>query len=498
MSEEILINITPIETRVAMVENGVLQEVFVERERSRGLVGNIYLGKVVRTLPGMQAAFVDIGMQKASYIHVNDIYQESAHDSQVKPLDISQVAKEGQTMLVQVTKDPIGTKGARLSSFLSVSSRNLVYMPQSDHIGVSSKIDDETLREHLKSLLENALVKVCEDKASKQLTSKNQKGYIIRTAAESSNEDDFLKDIRYLNRLWAALERKVESMHAPCMIYEELHLSERVMRDNVYPELEKIRVDSEPMYERLINFAGKFIPEYVEKIEEYRSERPIFDLFSVEEEIEKALSRKVELKSGGSLIIDQTEALTTIDVNTGAYVGKRNLAETIFKTNLEAATALARQLRLRNLGGMVLVDFIDMEVEEHQRQVLRILEKATMKDRAKVNIGEFSGLGLVEMTRKRTRESLEHTLCEICTVCNARGTIRSAETVCSDIFREILRAARTYEHDKLMVIASQPVVDRLLDEDSVAVAGLQELLGKSIQFQVDSIYTQEQYDVVFL
>lgn len=493
MSEEILMNVTPIETRVALVENGVLQEVFVERERNRGIVGNIYLGKVVRVLPGMQAAFVDIGLDKASYIHASDIYSAKHAGGYRDDVDIQQLVSEGQSILVQVLKDPLGTKGARVSSFLSVSSRNLVYMPASSHIGVSNKIESYELREELKQKLINALENEYGD-----TTDPAKKGYIIRTAAESIDENDFLADIRYLKRLWNALEKKINAQSAPSIIYAELQLSERVMRDNVYPELEKIRVDGQEAYQRLTEFAAKFIPEYSDKLELYTAERPIFDLFSVEEEIQRALGRKVELKSGGHLVIDQTEALTTVDVNTGGFVGKRNLDETVFKTNLEAATSLARQLRLRNLGGIVIVDFIDMHSDEHKRQVLRTLEKAVKKDRSTVNVGYFSDLGLIEMTRKRTRESLEHVLCETCPVCEARGTLRSAETVCSDIFREILRAARTYDHHKLLVLASPAVVDRLLDEDSDAVADLQEILSKTIQFQVEPAYTQEQFDVVFL
>ncbi|MBT8149196.1 MAG: ribonuclease G [Gammaproteobacteria bacterium] len=490
MSEEILMNVTPMETRVALVENGVLQEVFIERERSRGIVGNIYYGKIVRVLPGMQAAFVDIGLEKASYLHVDDI--ASTQKTEVK-VDIQQLVREGDSILVQVLKDPLGTKGARVSGFLSISSRNLVYMPFANHIGVSNKIESAVLRAELKQ----TLIDVLDTEFDKSIDDL-QGGYIIRTAAEAFAEQDFIADIHYLDRLWRALERKIASQSAPSLIYEELHISERVMRDNVYPELEKIRIDNDVVYDRLQKFAGEFVPEYIDKLEYYTAERPIFDLFSVEEEIEKALGRKVELKSGGYLIIDQTEALTTIDINTGGFVGKRNLEETIFKTNLEAANSLARQIRLRNLGGIIIVDFIDMVNDEHQRQVWRTLEKAIRKDRSKTAIGEFSKLGLIEMTRQRTRESLEYTLCETCPVCEARGMLRSAETVCSEIFREILRAARTYDHDKLMVLASQSVVDRLVDEDSAAVADLQESLGKSIQFQVEPVYTQEQYDVVFL
>lgn len=495
MSEEILINVTPIESRVALVENGVLQEVFIERARSGGIVGNIYLAKVQRVLPGMQAAFLDIGLEKASYIQVADIYCAENKAQESTAQGIQYLLREGQTLLVQVTKDPIGSKGAKVSSFLSLSSRNLVYMPQSEHIGVSNKIENSEQKEQLKKSLNEAV----SQEADKTEAGHNLSGgYIIRTAAESLPTEGFIPDIRYLGRLWKALQRKIEQQKTPGIIYKELQLCQRVIRDYVYPELEKIRVDSQDTLDQLLNFANEFVPEYTDKLEFYSAERPIFDLYSVEEDIHKALGRRVELKSGGHLVIDQTEAMTTIDVNTGTFVGKRNLEETIFKTNLEAATALARQLRLRNLGGIVIIDFIDMESEEHRRQVLRTLEKVLAKDNTKTSVGSFSELGLIEMTRKRTRESLERTLCENCPTCNARGSLRSAETVCSEIFREILREARAYDHDQLLVLASQSIIDRLLDEDSSAVADLQESLGKSIQFRVEPVYSQEQYDVVFL
>ena len=489
MSEEILMNVTPMESRVALVENGILQEVVVERERSRGIVGNIYRGKVVRVLPGMQAAFVDIGLDKASFIHVGDL---EAGDASTEEPDIRLLLREGQSLLVQVVKDPLGTKGARLTGHLSVSSRYLVYMPKNNHIGISNRIEDSARQNLLKSGLADALAEVMTEPEDKVM----QAGYIIRTAAEFSDYHDFVADVRYLKRLWRALQKKMAAPTVPALIYEDLNVCERTMRDFVYPELEKIRVDSHFVYERLIKFAKEFIPEFVDKIEVYDSSRPIFDLFSVEDEITKALGRKVQLKSGGSLVIDQTEAMTTIDVNTGTFVGKRNLEETIFKTNLEAATALARQLRLRNLGGIIIIDFIDMKSEEHQRQTLRTLEKAVEKDKTTSHVGGFSDLGLVQMTRKRTRESLEHVLSESCYVCDGRGSIKSAETVCSEIFREILREARAYENSRLLVLASQSVVDRLIDEDAGVVADLQELLDKQIEFQVEPVYTQEQFDVV--
>jgi ribonuclease G len=480
------------ETRVALVENGVLQEILVERERSKGIVGNIYRGKVVRVLPGMQAAFVDIGLERASFLHASDIFvrdangmEQRSHDS----ADIRTLLREGQSLVVQVNKDPLGTKGARLTTHLSVSSRFLVYMPQTAHVGVSQRIEEEAERVRLK-----ALVAECAEAEGMQ----SEGGFIVRTAAEGAGRDEVLADIRFLKRLWRKLAERMTGTVTPALIYEDLPLHLRTMRDLVRPGLEKIRIDAPARHPDLITFAANYIPELVDRIELYQSERPLFDLYGIEAEMQKALARKVELKSGGYLIIDQTEAMTTVDVNTGAFVGHRNLEETIYKTNLEAAATLARQLRVRNLGGIIIIDFIDMQDPEHQRQVLRTLEKAMERDYAKTSITGVSELGLVQMTRKRTRESLGHVLCEPCPLCQGRGSLKSPETVCYEIFREILREGRTYDNERLLVLASQAVVDRLLDEDSAIVADLCEQLGKSIQFRVEPIYSQEQFDVVLL
>ncbi len=492
MSEEILANVTPMETRVAVIENGMLQEVYIERSASKGIVGNIYKGKVVRVLPGMQAAFVDIGLERTSFIHVSDIAvvnEEGVEQRSTEVPDIRSIVWEGQSLIVQVIKDPIGTKGARLTTHLSVPSRYLVYMPQTRHVGISQRIEGDAERSRLKELVQQCIV---------DENMENLGGFILRTAAEEAGSDEILADIRYFKRLWAALERKIKERSAPAIIYEDLPLYMRTMRDLVRPEMEKIRIDSRETFQNVKEFVEDYIPELRERIEYYPGERPIFDLYGVEDEIQKALGRKVALKSGGYLIIDQTEAMTTIDVNTGGFVGHRNLEETIFKTNLEAATALARQLRVRNLGGIIIIDFIDMKDPEHRRQVHRALEKAMEQDYAKTIITGVSELGLVEMTRKRTRESLEHVMCEDCPVCQARGSLKTAETICYEIFREILREARAYDNDKLLVLASQSVVDRLLDEESSSVADLEEFIGKSIQFQVETMYNQEQFDVILL
>ncbi len=483
MSEEILINITPMESRVAVVENGVLQEVHVERTLRRGIVGNIYKGKVVRVLPGMQAAFVDIGLERAAFIHASEI---SGRDSAGSD-SISALVHEGQSLVVQVTKDPIGTKGARLTTHLSIPSRYLVYMPRTSHVGISLKIEGEGERERLKRV-------VAECVAAEGI--QDQGGFILRTAAEGAGSDEILADIRYLHRLWEQISKQMETAGAPSVIYEDLPLALRTLRDLVSLRTEKIRVDSRETFQKVGLFVGELMPEVADRIEHYPGERPIFDLYGVEDEIQKALDRKVLLKSGGYLIIDPAEAMTTVDVNTGAFVGHRNLEETIFKTNLEAATAIARQLRLRNIGGIIIIDFIDMEDEEHRRQVLRTLEKMLERDHAKTNIIGITELGLVQMTRKRTRESLQQVLCEQCPSCQGRGHLKTAETICYEIFREILREARAYQAESYLVLANQVVIDRLLDEESGNVADLEAFIGCQIRFQVESKYSQELYDVV--
>ncbi|RDE19794.1 ribonuclease G [Motiliproteus coralliicola] len=488
MGEEILINFTPMETRVAVIENGMLQEVYIERAERKGIVGNIYKGKVVRVLPGMQAAFVDIGLERAAFIHVAELTPNNGHQEEKQPEPpISSLLREGQSLVVQVTKDPIGTKGARLTTRLSVPSRYLVFMPGREHIGVSQRIENEEERSRLKQLITEALAEDSDGESG---------GFILRTAAEGARDEDIQTDVAYLRRLWRKVRERMADKDVPRVVYEDLPLHMRTLRDVAIPMVERIRIDSRETFQKANEFVSSLVPEISDRLEYYPGERPIFDLYNVEEEIQKALGRKVELKSGGYLIFDQTEAMTTVDVNTGAYVGHRNLEETIFKTNLEAATAIGRQLRLRNLGGIIIIDFIDMEEPEHRRQVLRTLERVLEKDHVKSKLTGVSELGLVEMTRKRTRESLEQLLCEPCSQCQGRGSIKTPETVCYEIFREILREARAYDTDTYLVIASQSVVDRLMDEDSDNVAELEAFIGKTIQFQVETLYTPEQFDVV--
>ena len=488
MSEEILINITPQETRVAVVENGVLQEVHIERTGHRGIAGNIYKGKICRILPGMQAAFVDIGLDRAAFLQVSDIKHPYAGNEDVDHGEqpIRELLRDGQEVIVQVVKDPLGTKGARLTTQITLPTRYLVYMPFSKHIGISQKIEDDSVRERLR----NAVRSVIEEG--------EKGGYILRTVAEAVSEEELKNDIRYLRKAWSITQERVNTAPPCSLVHEDLALAMRAMRDLIKDNIEKVRIDSRETFQKACEFAHEFIPEVEGRIEYYPGERPIFDLYSVEDEIHKALEHRVSLKSGGYLVIDQTEAMTTIDVNTGTYVGRKNLEETLFKTNLEAAQAIARQLRLRNLGGIIIVDFIDMADDDHKRQVLRALEKALARDRAKVYVTEMSQLGLVEITRKRTRESLERILCEPCPACDGRGVLKTAQTVCYEIFREILREARQFGTDKYLVLASQVVIDMLLDEEAPSLVKLQEFIGKPIHLQVEALYNQEQFDVILM
>lgn len=488
MSVEVLMNVTPTESRVVLVENGILQEVHIERQAKRGLVGNIYMGKVSRVLPGMQAAFIDIGLDKAAFLHASDIVTRIDDDTierneRVEP-NITSLVHQGQHIMVQVVKDPLGTKGARLTTDITLPSRYLVFMPQSSHVGVSQRIDDVEERDRLRALAE-------------ELT--NEDGhFIVRTAAEGTEEAALRGDAEFLTRLWQQIKKRKKAQRKIGVLYEDLNLCSRVLRDFVGEAIERIRVDSRTTLEQLQSFTQDFIPELTQVLEYYTGDRPIFDLFDIENEIQRALDRRVDLKSGGSLIIDQTEAMTTIDINTGAFVGHRNLEETIFNTNIEATQAIARQLRLRNLGGIIIIDFIDMQNDEHKRRVLHSLEQALAKDRAKTSINGFTTLGLVEMTRKRTRESLEHVLCGECPVCRGRGTMKTVETVCYEIMREIVRVHKAYEADKFVVYAAAAVSEALLNEESHSLAELELFVSRQITIQTETLYNQEQFDVVMM
>jgi ribonuclease G len=488
MSEEILINVTPQETRVAIAGSGVVQELLVERAASRGLVGNIYMGKVARVLPGMQSAFVEIGLPRAAFLHVADIWDNRGEQgSFTKPIE--KVLAEGQPLLVQVLKDPIGTKGARLSTQVSIAGRLLVYLPHDPHIGISQRIEGEGGRQALRERLRELL------------PADEKGGFIVRTLAESAGEDELRADIDYLRSLWRVIRERSGGCAGgaqPQLLYQDLSLAERVLRDMVSADTARVVVDSRENFQKLAAFAETYVPKLRGKLEHYTGERPLFDLYNVETEIERALSRRVELKSGGTLVIDQTEAMTTIDVNTGGFVGRSNFDDTVFKTNLEAAQAIARQLRLRNLGGIIIVDFIDMDTDEHRSAVLDELKRALASDRTRMTVSGFTALGLVEMTRKRTRESLAHVLCEPCPVCEGRGEVKTARTVCYEILREILRESRAFHAKEFRVLAAQPVIDLLLEEESGSLAMLSDFIGKPVSVQVETSYPQEQYDIVLM
>jgi ribonuclease G len=494
-NQDILINWAPQETRVAVVENGAVQELHIERSLERGLVGNVYLGKVARVLPGMQSAFIDIGLDRAAFLHVADLNPAGNGGggsgnarAEHAPLPIERQVFEGQSLTVQVIKDPIGTKGARLSAQVSIAGRMLVFLPHDKHIGISQKIGSAELREQLRARMQ---VLATADGIGGG-------GFILRTNAEEASDTELADDIAYLRKTWAGIRERAHAQAPGTLLHQDLSLAERVLRDLSVEATQSIRIDSALQFDKLKAFGDIYMPRTSAKLELYRGERPIFDLFSIEDEITRALARRVDLKSGGTLVIDQTEAMTTVDVNTGGFVGARNFEDTVFKTNLEAAGAIARQLRLRNLGGMVIVDFIDMAREEHQAAVLAEFRKQLARDRTRVTVSGFSQLGLVEMTRKRTRESLAHMLCEPCPTCEGRGQVKTARSVCYDILREILREARQFNPKEFRIVASAAVVEMMLDEESQHLAGLSDFIGKPISLSTEPSLNPEQYDIVLM
>ena len=492
LQQEILINWSVQETRVAVVENNAVQELHVERSLERGLVGNVYLGKVARVLPGMQSAFIDIGLERAAFLHVADLMtaydgprnDEASGRSSTPLVPIEKRVFEGQALMVQVIKDPIGTKGARLSMQISIAGRLLVFLPQDNHIGVSQKIQLDQ-REALRARLV-------------ALAGSDGGGFILRTNGEDASDAELAEDIAYLRKAWTRIKDAALRQPPKSLLHQDLDLLQRVLRDLVGEATQSIRIDSREQFEKLLGFGREFMPAAAEKLALYRGERPIFDLFNIDDEIAKALGRRVELKSGGYLMIDQTEALTTVDVNTGGFVGARNFDDTIFRTNLEAAQAIARQLRLRNLGGIVIADFIDMTRADHADAVLAEFRKQLARDRVKTMVGGFSQLGLVEMTRKRTRESLAHLLCEPCPVCHGKGSVKTARSVAYDILREILREARQFNPREFRIIASPQVIEQFLDEESQHLASLSDFIGKPISLGSEAAMGPEQYDVILL
>ena len=539
MKEELLINISPTESRVAVLEDGVLNEIFIERHSKLGSVGNIYLGTVVRVLPGMQAAFIDIGQSRTAFLHVNDMQGSRPKpapknqtsnlqdktpsllqknqtatdisldtDSKLNAIDsntatlamttpsyqpppselIENRLHEGQRILVQVIKDQLGSKGARLTTDVSLPSRYLVYLPFGEHIGISQRIDGDE-RERLKTQLTELLHQVS-----------LQGGLIARTAAENIPQPKLEEDIYYLLQLWRmvqARQQQIPSNRRFELIYQDLSLPLRAIRDLIGEQTERVTVDNARVFEGIRQFSKEFVPAIYPRIQLYEGEQALFDIHRVEDDLKDAINRRVNLKSGGYLIIDQTEAMTTIDVNTGSFVGGRSLEDTVYKTNLEATHAIARQLRLRNLGGIIILDFIDMQEQAHRDEVLASLQEQLKRDYAKTNISEVSALGLIEMTRKRTRESLQQQLCEPCPTCGGKGFVKSAETVCLEIFRELMRCARVYNTPKkFTVVANSGVIELLQSTEADTVAEFEYLLGRPINLDSDNRYNQEQYDIL--
>lgn len=506
MSAELLVNVAPFETRIARIENAQAEELYIERERERGLKGNIYKGRVQRVLPGIQAAFVDISMEKAGFLYAGDIAtSKQPHADISDEIDnggentnstddsgsnggrrnappIANLIKDGQEIMVQVSREPIASKGPRLTSQIGLAGRYLVYLPKLDHLGIARRLEGQGERERLLNIVDSFDLE--------------QGGLIIRTVAEGKQKSELQQDLDFLLRLWADIEKRSINAAPGSMIHKELNLYLRVMRDYVDAEVEKIHIDSHEAYESMKEFARRFMPEVAKKLYYYPGDRPIFDVYGVEEAIDRALQRQVPLKSGGHIVIDQTEALIAIDVNSGSFVGSRNMEETGFKTNLEAVHEIVHQLRLRNLGGIIVVDFIDMQEEENRHRMMEVLEEALRRDKAKTHIVQLSELGLVEMTRKRTRDSLGRILLNECNYCQSTGQIKSPTTICYQLFREVVAEARAYPCEKLMVIAHSGIIDLLLGEENKNIEQLEQFLNKEITLKSDDSFAPDHYEVV--
>ncbi|MGB9080092.1 MAG: Rne/Rng family ribonuclease [Desulfuromonadaceae bacterium] len=510
MGAELVINAASHETRIALIENGTIAELYIERSREKGIVGNIYKGRVIRVLPGMQAAFVDIGLEKAAFLYVADVFdaieeyesllysgskkddepvEETVEESdgndrsEFRPLHpIEDLLQEGQELLVQISKEPLGTKGARITSHISLPGRHLVYMPTVDHIGISRRIEDEAERERLREIVERL--------------KKPGSGYIVRTVSEGKSEEDLIADMQYLTTLWEDISSRQAKGAVPSLLHSDLDVVQKVVRDIVTEQVDKIVVDSQVDYDRIVRFISTFASKMKYTIELYDEEEPIFDHYGLEVEISRALGRKVWLKSGGYIIIEQTEALSAVDVNTGRFVGKHNLEDTILKTNLEAVKEIAYQLRLRNIGGIIIIDFIDMEKEVNREKVYGALEEALKADKSKTNILKISELGLVEMTRKRVRENISRMMCEPCSYCEGRGYIKSKITVCHEIFRELRREMLDIRGTKATVTVHPQVADLLYDEERRGLEELEKKFKKRITVRAKPGFHQEQFEII--
>ncbi|MEE4253841.1 MAG: Rne/Rng family ribonuclease [Desulfuromusa sp.] len=498
MTKELVINATSHETRVALLEGGHIAELYIERDRQLGIVGNIYKGKVIRVLPGMQAAFVDIGLAKAAFLYVADVMDEmeqlerniegeeelhgqgdSSELSSLPPIE--DLLTEGQELLVQISKEPIGTKGARITSHISLPGRHLVYMPTVDHIGISRRIESEEERERLRQIIDSMRTPGT--------------GFIVRTVSEGKSEDDLRHDMEFLVGLWENLSRGIDEVRAPSLIHSDLDVTSKVLRDILTEDVKRIVVDNVDEYDKIVRFLRTFMPRLNYCIELYKGEEPIFDAYGLEVEISRSLGRKVWLKSGGSIIIEQTEALVAIDVNTGRYVGKHNFEDTILKTNLEALKEIAFQLRLRNIGGLIIIDFIDMDKEAHREKVHAALEEALRQDKNKTNILKISELGLVEMTRKRVRESIGRTLCEPCPYCEGKGYVKGKLTIIYEILRELRREMVDLPAGHVTLLAHPEVAGLLIDEERCGLDELEQRFGRTVSINPRPGFHVEQFEI---
>lgn len=493
MAGKIIINVTPEETRVALLEsNNQLLELYIERKKDASLVGNVYKGKVVKILPGMQSAFVDISLEKAAFLHAadvfssfdNSIFGEEIDDTIPINLPIEDMLQEGQEVFVQVSKDLIGTKGARVTSYITLPGRYLVLMPGVEHIGISRRITDEDERERLMEIITRL--------------KPESFGFIVRTASEGCTEDDIQKDIDFLILLWKNIQSKMDNGTSSRLIYNDLDLNLRSVRDLLGLEVDQLIIDSEDGYEEIVDFIKNYFPKLLNNVHLYDGHEPIFDVYGIELEIPKALGRRIWLKSGGYIVIDQTEALTSIDVNTGKYVGKASLEDTVLKTNLEAVKEIAYQVRLRNLGGIIIVDFIDMEKEENREKLFNVFQEAVSKDRAKCTVLQVSEFGLVEMTRKRVRESLGRVLAQTCSYCEGKGFVKSPTTVCYEIFRELRKIGSTKRNGKVVLTGHPIVVDLIYEEEREGLENIERENNLKIIVKADKNFHQEYYELVIM
>ena len=509
MTNELVINARPYETRVALVENGVVTELYIDRKTGQELLGNIYRGRVMRVLPGMQAAFVDIGLGRSAFLYVSDVHKDilelehlmltnNHHDEESSPeedstdyhplngisFQIEDLLQEGQDIMVQISKEPIGTKGARLTSYISLAGRHLVLMPTVDHIGISRRIEDQGERERLRNIVHEIRP--------------NKIGFIVRTVSEGANEEKLHSDMDFLLKLWSSIQEKMARSSGATLLYKDLSISLRSVRDLFTREVDNLIIDSKDEYNRVLAFSEAFAPRLRHAVRLYDDSDPLFDAYGIEMEISRALEKKIWLKSGGYIVIEMTEALTSIDVNTGSYVGKRNLEETILKTNLEAVKEIAYQMRLRNIGGLIVIDFIDMERKPDRDRIFVVLREALSRDKAKTKVLHMSELGLIEMTRKRTRENLNRLLSEPCPYCDGQGTLKSMKTICTEIFRDLERESATpMEEGGHVYILVNPDIDTVLkEEEQDSILDLEKRIRKRIIIQAKENFHLEQYEIM--